>query len=126
MSADHYTYRVTWSPEAREYLALCVELPSLSWLAATPTEALLGIPQAAAEAVADMQSNGEPIPATQQLFTIHGSKTAAILKPEEGAQSQSRPKQRLPLVAFLQGLGLDEIEIEREKPVHPDRRSTST
>lgn len=62
MSVDHYTYRVTWSQEDEEYLGLCVELPSLSWLAAEPTEALSGIRRIAAEAVADMQSNGEPVP----------------------------------------------------------------
>jgi predicted HicB family RNase H-like nuclease len=62
MSADHFTYRVSWSQEDGEYLGLCVELPSLSWLAATPVKALSGIRQVAAEAVADMQSNGEPIP----------------------------------------------------------------
>jgi predicted HicB family RNase H-like nuclease len=63
MSVDHYTYRVTWSQEDGEYLGLCVELPSLSWLAATPAEALSGIRQIAAEAVADMQGNGERVPA---------------------------------------------------------------
>jgi predicted HicB family RNase H-like nuclease len=62
MSVDHYTYRVTWSPEDGEYLGLCAELASLSWLAATPEEALSGIRQVAAEAVADMQLNGESVP----------------------------------------------------------------
>ena len=62
MSVDHYTYRVTWSPEDGEYLGLCVELPSLSWLAATPLKALSGIRSVAEEAVADMQSNGEIVP----------------------------------------------------------------
>jgi predicted HicB family RNase H-like nuclease len=62
MSVDHYTYRVTWSQEDEEYLGLCVELPSLSWLAATPAKALSGIRQVAAEAVADLQANGEPVP----------------------------------------------------------------
>ena len=32
-SLDHYTYRVTWSPEDGEYVALCTEFPLLSWLA---------------------------------------------------------------------------------------------
>jgi hypothetical protein len=54
VSVDHYTYRVTWSREDEEYLGLCVELTSLSWLATTPVEALSGIHQVAAEAVADM------------------------------------------------------------------------
>ena len=62
MSVDHYTYRVTWSPEDGEYLGLCAELPSLSWLAATPEGALSGIRQVAAEAVSDMQKNGEHVP----------------------------------------------------------------
>ncbi|MCF7695306.1 type II toxin-antitoxin system HicB family antitoxin [Mycetohabitans rhizoxinica] len=62
MSIDHYTYRVTWSPEDGEHVGLCVEFPSLSWLAATPEEALTGIRQAVADAVADMQANGERIP----------------------------------------------------------------
>ena len=62
MSADHYTYRVTWSPEDGEYLGLCVELPSLSWLAASPEETLSGIRKVATEAVADMLANGESVP----------------------------------------------------------------
>lgn len=62
MNPDHYTYRVTWSPEDGEHVGLCVEFPSLSWLAATPEEALLGIRQMLSEAVADMQSAGETVP----------------------------------------------------------------
>lgn len=62
MSIDHYTYRVTWSQEDGEYLGLCAELPSLSWLASTPEAALSGIRKVAAESVADMKSNGELVP----------------------------------------------------------------
>jgi predicted HicB family RNase H-like nuclease len=62
MTVDHYTYRVTWSPEDGEYLGLCVELPSLSWLASTPEEALSGIRRVAVEVVADLQTSGEPVP----------------------------------------------------------------
>jgi predicted HicB family RNase H-like nuclease len=62
MNPDHYTYRVTWSPEDGEHVGLCVEFPSLSWLAATPEEALLGIRQMVSEAVADMHSAGETVP----------------------------------------------------------------
>jgi len=29
---DYYTYRVTWSAEDNEYVGLCSEFPSLSWL----------------------------------------------------------------------------------------------
>ena len=59
---DRYTYRVTWSEEDGEYLALCLEFPSLSWLAPKPEDALAGIRTVVAETVADMQSNGEVVP----------------------------------------------------------------
>jgi predicted HicB family RNase H-like nuclease len=62
MNLNHYTYRVTWSPEDNEHLGLCVEFPSLSWLAETPEQALIGIRQVVAEVVADLQANGEIIP----------------------------------------------------------------
>ena len=62
MNINHYTYRVTWSAEDGEHVGLCAEFPSLSWLARTPEKALAGIRQAVAEAVADMQENGEQIP----------------------------------------------------------------
>lgn len=62
MSIDHYTYRVTWSPEDSEHVGLCAEFPSLSWLAATPEEALKGVREVVAEVVADLQAYGEPVP----------------------------------------------------------------
>lgn len=62
MSIDHYTFRVTWSPEDGEHVGLCAEFPSLSWLAGTPESALKGIRRLVAEAVADMQASGETVP----------------------------------------------------------------
>ena len=59
---DRYTYRVTWSEEDGEYVGLCVEFPSLSWLAPDPEAALHGIRQVVADVVADLQKNGEPVP----------------------------------------------------------------
>ena len=59
---DRYTYRVTWSEEDGEYVGLCAEFPSLSWLAGTQEEALQGIRNVVAEAIADMKLNKEPIP----------------------------------------------------------------
>jgi predicted HicB family RNase H-like nuclease len=59
---DRYTYRVTWSGEDEEYVALCAEFPSLSWLADTPEEALQGIRQVVADVVADLESNNETVP----------------------------------------------------------------
>ncbi len=62
MSHDHYTYRVTWSPEDDEHVGLCVEFPSLSWLAETPEDALSGIRQVVFNVIADITSAGEPVP----------------------------------------------------------------
>lgn len=59
---DHYTYRVSWSPEDGEHVGLCAEFPSLSWLSATPEDALAGIRKVVSEAVKDMHSKGESIP----------------------------------------------------------------
>ena len=59
---DRYTYRVLWSEEDREYAGLCVEFPSLSWLAKTPETALKGIRSVVAEVIADMKSTGEKPP----------------------------------------------------------------
>ena len=62
MNIQHYTYRVTWSPEDNEHVALCAEFPSLSWLVKTPESALKGIQKVVADVVADMLASGEPVP----------------------------------------------------------------
>jgi predicted HicB family RNase H-like nuclease len=59
---DRYTYRVSWSREDGEYVGLCAEFPSLSWLSRTPEAALRGIRKVVGEAVADMRSHDEPVP----------------------------------------------------------------
>jgi len=59
---DRYTYRVTWSEDDNEYVGLCAEFPSLSWLSATPETALKGIRELVSEVVADMEDNHEVIP----------------------------------------------------------------
>jgi predicted RNase H-like HicB family nuclease len=56
---DHFAYRVTWSAEDNEYIGMCVEFPSLSWLAATPEAALAGIRNVVHDAVRDMQAAGD-------------------------------------------------------------------
>lgn len=59
---DRYTYRVTWSEEDSEYVGLCAELPSLSWLEKTPEGALTGIRRLTKETVADLRRGKEPVP----------------------------------------------------------------
>jgi predicted HicB family RNase H-like nuclease len=75
---DRYTYRVTWSEEDKEYVGLCVEYPSLSWLAPTPQEALEGIRQVVADVVADMEANEEPVPEPIALRHYSGKFTVRI------------------------------------------------
>lgn len=61
-AVDRYTYRVTWSEEDNEYVGLCAEFPSLSWLEGTPEAALKGIRSLAQKAVADMRRSKELVP----------------------------------------------------------------
>ena len=91
---DRYTYRVTWSDEDGEYLGLCAEFPSLSWLAGTPEEALRGIRSVVAEAIADMKLNNEPIPepiATKRysgIFTVRVTPDVHRLLAIQAAESK--------------------------------------
>jgi predicted HicB family RNase H-like nuclease len=59
---DKYTYRITWSEDDGEYVGLCAEFPSLSWLAKTPEKALSGIRKVVAAVIFDMSENNEKIP----------------------------------------------------------------
>ena len=67
---DHYTYRVAWSAEDSEYIGLCAEFPSLSWLAPASDDALSGIRRLVAECGADMRAAGEtpPLPIADPLI----------------------------------------------------------
>lgn len=58
----HYTYRVSWSGDDGEFVATCLELPSLSWLAATQTKALSGLRKIVDDVVVDMLASGEEVP----------------------------------------------------------------
>ena len=72
LSNDHYTYRVTWSEDDSEYVGLCIEFPSLSWLSETPESALIGIREAVGEVVLDMQETGGEIPMALANKTYSG------------------------------------------------------
>ena len=68
---DHYTYRITWSAEDNEYVGLCVEFPSLSWLARSAEKAFSGIKKLVRETVANMQTTGEtpPDPIAERTYS---------------------------------------------------------
>lgn len=63
LSAERYSYRVSWSVKDAEFMATVVEFPSLSWIAATREAALEGLTALVSEILEDMQAEGEEIPA---------------------------------------------------------------
>lgn len=60
--AEHYSYRVNWSAEDQEFVGTVLELPSLSWLEGDSGAAFSGIRKLAADVVADLEANGDPVP----------------------------------------------------------------
>ena len=101
---DRYTYRVTWSEEDEEYVGLCAEFPSLSWLAQTPEEALAGIRDLVAEIVNDMIPNNEQPPEPLALKRYSGKFTVRI-PPEQ--------HRRLALEAAEAGISLNRLASAR-------------
>jgi predicted HicB family RNase H-like nuclease len=100
MSADHYTYRVTWSVEDQEHVGLCTEFPSLSWLAPTPEDALSGIRALVKDIVTDLQANNETVP--QPLAERHYSGEFRVRIPPE-------LHRQLAMAAAEQGVSLNRL-----------------
>ena len=69
---DRYTYRLTWSEEDEEYVGLCAEFSSLSWLDSTPEKALAGIRKLVKEVLTDIVKSGEIIPEPISLKSYSG------------------------------------------------------
>ena len=72
IDVTRYSYRVTWSPEDEEFVASCLEFPSLSWLDDSQERALEGLRTVVSEALADLESNGEPIPQPLSIRSYSG------------------------------------------------------
>jgi predicted HicB family RNase H-like nuclease len=68
---DRYTYRITWSPDDKEYVGLCAEFPSLSWLSGSPETALSGIRKVVSGVVKEMKLKGgaPPLPLSGKRFS---------------------------------------------------------
>ena len=62
MKDDRFLYRTMWTEEDQQYIGLCTEFPSLSWLASSPEAALRGIRRVVASVIADMKVQGEALP----------------------------------------------------------------
>lgn len=59
---NHYSYRIIWSAEDQEFVGLCAEFPSLSYLDVDQFAALSGITDLVKGVVAEMQANNEKVP----------------------------------------------------------------
>ncbi|AUO31892.1 antitoxin HicB [Acinetobacter johnsonii] len=57
-----YSFSVNWSAEDREFVGLCAEFPSLSWLDPDSDKARSGIERLVFDVLQDMSSTGEAIP----------------------------------------------------------------
>ncbi len=97
---DYYTYRVTWSEEDKEYVGLCTEFPSLSWLDTSPEAALTGIRNVVSDVVVDMKKNKEPIP--EPIASKHFSGKFIVRVPPE-------VHRRLVLEASENGVSLNRL-----------------
>lgn len=71
VNPKHYTYRVIWSAEDEEFIGLCAEFPSLSFLDEEQLEALVGISNLVEDVVLEMEANGEepPEPLTYREYS---------------------------------------------------------
>ena len=58
----HYSFSVKLSAEDEEFVGLCAELPSLSWLDPDSDKARSGIERLVFDVLQDMSSTGEAIP----------------------------------------------------------------
>lgn len=72
MNAKQYAYRVLWSEEDKEFVGLCAEFPSLSWLDKKQEAALTGIVKLVAQTMVDMRKNNEEIPEPLALRDYSG------------------------------------------------------
>ena len=97
---DRYSYRVTWSEEDSEHVGLCVEFPSLSWMAKTPEAALRGIRRLVSEVVTDLEAEGEEVPQPIALKRFSG-RFMVRLPPEQ--------HRRLALQAAEAGVSLNRL-----------------
>ncbi len=101
---DRYTYRITWSEEDQEYVGLCVEFPSLSWLDKNPEAALAGIRKMVADAVQDMKASKETPP--EPIASRHFSGKFMVRIPPE-------LHRRLVMEAQEEGISLNRLASDR-------------
>ena len=95
-----YTYRITWSEDDNEYIGLCAEFPSLSWLSQNPESALKGIMSVVEDVCEDMKKSGEMLP--QPLSTKSYSGRFVVRIPPESHRA-------LTIKAAEEGISLNRL-----------------
>lgn len=104
VNADKYTYRVTWSEDDQEFVGLCAEFPSLSWLEEKQEDAFNGIRSLVADVLQDMEQNNEKIPVPLALASFSGKFVTRM--PAELHRA-------LAIEAAEQGVSLNRLVVER-------------
>jgi len=102
--ANHYSYRVQWSPDNGYYLGTVTELPSESWFDSDPIETLKGIWRCAEETVADLEADGEEVP-TPLADRNYSGKFIVRIPPEV--------HRRLTMEAAEQNISLNRLVVSR-------------
>lgn len=71
VDVKHYSYRVIWSEEDREFVGLCAEFPSLSHLDEDQVSALTGILALVTDVVSEMETTSEtpPVPMAHRHYS---------------------------------------------------------
>ena len=101
---NHYTYRAVWSPEDGEYVGLCAEFPSLSWLAPSAADAISGAERLVGEVVADMTAAGERVP---EPLTERSYSGKVLLRTSPALH------QRLTIEAAEQGVSVNQWVVQK-------------
>ncbi|MGV8858150.1 type II toxin-antitoxin system HicB family antitoxin [Rhodoglobus sp.] len=83
--AEHYTYRVRWSPEDEAFVGTVAEMPSLSWVDDLSEGAFAGIRDLAQSVIDDMLETGE-IPPPAIADRTYSGKFMVRVTPESHRQ----------------------------------------
>ena len=96
-----YTYKVAWSPEDDEFVATCVEFPSLSWLDRTQTGALEGLESVVEDVLRDLLASGDDIPQPWAERTYSGKFNLRVGERLHRQLAQAAAEQGLSLNAYV-------------------------
>lgn len=97
----HYAYRVIWSHEDEEYVGLCTEFPSLSYLDKDDVATLKGIQNLVKDVLVDMEANSEPIPQPIAEKQYSGKFQVRILPEQHRKLAMKATEERVSLNRYV-------------------------